>query len=467
MQPTSSAGLVRGLTLTAAVAVIIANVIGTGVFAKARVMTCNVGTPEMVVFVWIFAGLLSLAGALTYGELGAMMPRAGGEVNYLNAAYGHRWGFLYGWMQLLVGKTGSQAAIAVFFAESLADLVSGGLTSTLVQVGAWTLRPTQLVAIALIAFVTLINLASVQAGGRIATVLTFVKVALVVGVGVLAFSFLGGTFGHYGRSGTAGTCEGVSASAIGGIGGFGAAMLAALWGYDGWNNLALVAGEVKDPQRNVPRGLFIGTLTVMLLYVFVNAAYFFVLAPEAIASLPASARVATEVVREVVGAAGVSFMAVALMASSFGTLHSSILSGARVPYAMAADGLLPRPLAQLTPRTRVPVWSIAVQGAWASVLALSGSFDLLTDYVIFGSWIFYALATAAVFVLRRKMPDAPRPYRAWGYPVVPVLFLLVAGFLLVNTLVTTPGRALAGLGLIALGLPVYAYYARRAAPLGS
>jgi basic amino acid/polyamine antiporter, APA family len=134
---------------------------------------------------------------------------------------------------------------------------------------------------------------------------------------------------------------------------------------------------------------------------------------------------------------------------------------------MAADGLLPRPLARLTPRTRVPIWSIAVQGAWASVLALSGSFDLLTDYVIFGSWIFYALATAAVFVLRRKMPDAPRPYRAWGYPVVPVLFLLVAGFLLVNTLMTTPGRALAGLGLIALGLPVYAYYARRAAPLGS
>ena len=217
----------------AAVAVIIANVIGTGVFAKARVMSCNVGTPEMVVFVWIFAGLLSLAGALTYGELGAMMPEAGGEVNYLNAAYGRRWGFLYGWMQLFVGKSGSQAAIAVFFADSLGDLMGVGFGTTLVQVGAWTLRPVQLVAIVLIALTTLLNLASVKAGGRIATVLTFVKIALVLGVGALAFSFAGGSFGHYGQSGTGGTCEGVSAGAIGGLGGFGAAMLAALWGYDG------------------------------------------------------------------------------------------------------------------------------------------------------------------------------------------------------------------------------------------
>ncbi len=458
---TPAGQLVRGLTLVAAAAVIISNVIGTGVFLKARVMTCNVGTPGMVTTVWIVAGLLSLAGALTYAELGAMMPRAGGEVNYLGAAYGERWGFLYGWMQLLVGKTGSQAAVAVAFASALAGALGAEFGRPLLTIGAFELTPLQLIAVVLIAAVTLINLASVATSGRIATVLTGVKIALVVGVAVAAFTYIDGSWGNFGTTGAGGVCEGVSDGARLGIGGFAAAMLAALWGYDGWNNMALVAGEVKDPGRNIPRGLILGVGGVMLLYVFVNVAYFFAMSPAEIASVPKDGVVAIEVMRRVVGPLGVSVMAGGLMASSFGTLHSSMLSGARIPYRLAEDGLLPRRLALLTPTTRVPLWSVVAQGAWASVLALSGSFDALTDYVIFGSWIFYGLTISAVFVLRRTMPDAERPYRAWGYPVVPALFLLVTAFLLINTLITSPTQSFIGLGLIALGLPVYAVFDRR------
>lgn len=459
--PTSSPSLARGLTLVAAISIIIANTIGTGVFAKARVMTCNVGTPEMVILVWIVAGLLSLAGALTYGELAAMMPRAGGEVNYLNAAYGERWGFLYGWMQLLVGKAGSQAAVAVFLADSLNDALGGSLGQTLFTLGGWGVRTPQLVAVLFIFVTAALNLASVRAGGSIATLLTLLKVSLVLGVGALAFAL--GTGSTFGQAATGATCEGVSVAAMGGLAGFGAAMLGALWGYDGWNNLALVAGEVQEPQRNLPRGLFLATLAIMGLYVFVNWAYYYVLNPAQIASLPASARVGTEVVRALFGPAGAAFMSMALVVSSFATLHSSVLSGSRVPFALAERGLLPRKMAYVSPATRIPVWSVMLPSVWAGVLALSGSFDTLSDYMIFGGWIFYALTVVAVFVLRRKHPEWERPYRAWGYPLVPLVFLAVAAFLLVNTLYTQPQNALTGLALIALGLPVYAYYNRRRA----
>jgi APA family basic amino acid/polyamine antiporter len=225
-----------------------------------------------------------------------------------------------------------------------------------------------------------------------------------------------------------------------------------------------VGGEVRDPQRNIPRALIGGVMGIMVLYLFVNAAYFYVLAPEAVASVSASSSVALETAMRFLGPAAVGLMAAGLMASSFGTLHTSILAGSRITYAMAQDGLLPKTLAGVTPRSRVPAASVLLHGTWASILALSGSFDTLTDYVIFGSWIFYGMAGASVFVLRRKWPDAPRPYRAWGYPVVPALFLLVTGFLLVNTLVATPVQALSGLGLILLGLPVYWFYARRLGP---
>jgi APA family basic amino acid/polyamine antiporter len=238
-------------------------------------------------------------------------------------------------------------------------------------------------------------------------------------------------------------------------------MLGALWGYDGWNNLTLVAGEVKNPQKNIPLALVGGTALIILLYVFVNAAYFYVLTPTDIANVSKESSVAREVAARFMGAGVISLMAAGLMASSIGTLHTSILTGARVPYAMARDGLFFQNLAKLSSKTRVPVKALIVQGVWAGILTLSGSFDTLTDYVVFGSWIFYALTTASIFIFRRNLPDAERPYKAFGYPVVPVLFLLVAGWLLLNTLYTTPRQAITGIVLILLGLPVYYYLSRQ------
>ena len=449
--PRHTASLVRGLTLVGATAVVIANVIGTGVFIKARVMICNVGSPEMVLLAWVVAGLLSLAGALTYAELGAMMPYSGGEYPYIGAAYGRRWAFLYGWMGTLIDKGGGEAALAIGCVIFLNDFLGESLSSSTVR----------FLPVAVIAVATALNLASIRASGRIATLLTILKVALVLGVGVGAFLLADGSAANYAGSAAGGTCEDVPDSARAGIAGFSAAMIGALWGYQGWNTLSQVGGEVIAPHRNIPRALISGTIIIMVLYVFVNASYFWVLAPETVASVSTSSSVAFESARRYFGPAALGLMAAGLLMSTFGALHTTVLAGSRVTYAMASDGLFPRVLGTVNTGTRVPSASVLFHGAWASLLAVTGSFDALTNFAIFGSWIFYGMAGAAVFVLRRKMPDAERPYRTWGYPYAPALFLLVTVLLLVTTVIAMPLEAMAGIGLILLGLPVYAYYARR------
>jgi APA family basic amino acid/polyamine antiporter len=459
--------LVRGLGLVAAISIILGNVIGTGVFLKARVMTCNVGDPTWVIIAWVAAGILSLAGALTYAELSAMKPEAGGEYVFLRDAYGRVWSFLYGWMLIFVGKTGAQASVAVAFAIFLNDFLGGSLKQTLVQTNIlgypYELTSLQVIAVMMIVIITTVNCASVSVSGQLATYFTVIKIGLILLVGFGAFLLADGNFAHFGMLNNGGTCQSVAESATYGMAGysfaagFGAAMLGALWGYDGWNNLTLIAGEVKNPQRNIPIALIGGTALIILLYVFINIAYFYVLDPTQVASVSKDSSVAREVSIRFLGAGAIVLMTAGLMASSIGTLHTSILTGARVPYAMAQDGLMFQSLGRLSEGTRVPVGALIVQGIWACLLAISGSFDTLTDYVIFGSWLFYALVTASVFVFRKKFPDAERPYKAFGYPVVPILFLLVAGWLLVNTMWTNPFQAFAGIFLIALGLPVYYY----------
>ncbi len=460
----TNTNLVRGLGLAAAFSIVVGNVIGQGIFLKTRVMTCNVGDPQIVMFVWIAAGLLSLAGALTYAELAAMMPRAGGEYVFVRDAYGRATGFLYGWMQFFIAKTGSQAALAVGFAIFLNQILGGTLNQNFFTVNLLgfpiPFGAMQLVALSAIVIVTLINCLAVSVSGSVATLLTAIKIALVLLIGFGAFLLADGSFSHFAQTNAGGACEGVDAAARAGFAGFGAAMLGALWAYDGWNNLTLVAGEVKNPQRNIPIALISGMATVGLLYIFANLAYFYVLTPTEIADVPAASSVATQVAARFLGSFAITMLAAALLASTFGTLHTSILTGARVPYAMSRDGLFFSNLARLSARSRVPVGALILQGIWAGILTLSGSYDALTDYVIFASWIFYGLATASVFIFRRRFPDAERPYKTWGYPVVPVIFLIVTAWLLINTLLTTPRQALTGLGLIALGLPVYWYWTR-------
>lgn len=455
--------LTRGVGPWAAMAVNVANMIGTGVFLKTRVMTCNVGSAKTVLVVWLAAGLLSLAGTFSYSEIAAMMPEAGGDYVYLRRAYGRLVGFLYGWIAFTVARAGSQAALAVGLAIFMNVALGGVLDRWHVAAGAqnFHLSGLTLVALAAIWTVALINCASVAAGGRMALLLTIAKVGLVLSVGIGAFVFAAGDWGHLAQSGIAGTCEGVASSARGGVAGFGAAMLGALWAYDGWQNVAPLSGEIRDPQRNLPRAFVGGTLTVAALYLFVNTAYFFALTPLEVANVPASSSVATEVLKRFLGPLAVSMTAVALMVSSFGALHASVLANSRIPFAMARDGLFFRSLARLSPRSNVPARAILAQSGWASVLALSGSYDTLTDSVIFASWLFYGLVTASLFVFRRTMPDTPRPYRAWGYPVVPLIFVFVTAALLINTFVASPREALRGVALLAAGLPLYWYWARR------
>jgi APA family basic amino acid/polyamine antiporter len=457
--------LIRGLGLIAAISVNVANIIGTGVFLKARVVTCNVGSPGKALAIWVFAGLLSLAGALTYAELLAMMPRAAGEYGIIRDAYGRPLGFVYGWTQFFLARTASAAALAMGFAIFLNDLIHGGLKVTVFEVplpwgGVLPFERLQLVAVGAIIITTIINCAAVSVSGGVASILTGLKILLLLGVGFGAFFYSGGDWGHLSQVNTGGACEGVAVT-TGGFAGFAAGMLGALWAYDGWNNITFMAGEVKNPGRNLPLALIGGMFLVIGLYLFVNLSYYHVLTPTEIASVAESSSVAAEVVRRLLGSIVVTFMAAAMMTSSFGALHASILATARLPYALARDGLFFKSLAHVSPRTRVPVRSLIVLAFWASVLALSGSFDTLTDYAIFALTMFYALVAASVFIFRKRQPDAERTYRVWGYPYVPIIFLIVSTWLIVQTISSHPRQSGIGLGLILLGLPVYWLLSRR------
>jgi APA family basic amino acid/polyamine antiporter len=296
-----------------------------------------------------------------------------------------------------------------------------------------------------------VNCLAVTVGGRVQSVLTAIKVSAIAAVilGIFFFS-KSGTWAHLATPAGAG---------IGGVTSFGAAMLAALWAYDGWSNMPMVAGEVREPGRNVPRALIRGMLVVMLIYCAANLAYFYALDFDAITSSSSTRHhgappVAARAVETAFGATGGRFIAAAFVLSALGALHSSVMTGARIPYAMARDGLFPAITGRLHPRTHVPAAAVGVQGIWACVLAASGTFDQLTDYVVFALWIFYGLVASSVFVLRRKRPQAERPYRTFGYPVVPLLFVLVALWLVLNTLAQRPIESLTGLVLIALGWPL-------------
>jgi len=452
--PGSAVSLARGLTLVPAAALIVTQVIGTGVFVKARVMTCNVGTPAAVLLAYLVAGILTLGGALTFAELSAMMPRSGGQYNFIGAAFGRVWAFLYGWMETLLDGAASVAAVAIVFIIFLNDLLGGTLSPMQVQI----------FIVATIVVVTLLTLASMHTNGLLASVITGLKVLLIAGIGIAAFVFSDGSWANFTASGAAGACEGVSVGARLGATGFGAAVVGALWSYNGWATASFVGEEVREPGRTLPRALVGGSVLVIGLYMLVNAGYFYALSPLAVANLPEASSVAGPVLVRMLGAGGASLLTVGMMLSTFGALHSLSLTVARIPFAMARDGLLPRTFAKISPRSRVPTHAVLLVGACSVGFAFSGAFDVLTDLIVFMLLLFNGLAVASVYVLRRTLPNASRPYRVWGYPAVPALFLLATAYLMINTLLATPGRAFAGLGIVALGLPLYAYYRRRLPP---
>lgn len=435
--------LVRGLTLVDAASIVVGSIIGTGVFLKTSTMSGLVGSPGMVLIIWVVAGLLSLAGALAYSELGSMMPDAGGEYVYLKVGYGDMWAFLYGWMRFWIGSPGSIAAYAVgamTFMSGAVDLSFVGGKSA--------------AAVIVIIVFSSINCMSVAFGGRIQSIMTGLKLLIIIALcGGIFFAGEGASFAHFSES-----TPGVSGFT--GWAAFGSATLAALWAYDGWNNLPMVAGEIKNPQRNIPLSLGLGMLVILAIYCVTNVAYFYALPFTEILSsnsdaFPDALPVATKAAMTFLGTSGVTILSAAFVFSALGALNGSIMTGARVPYAMAKDGLFFKGLANVNDVTLVPVVSVVIQGIVAMLLALSGTFDQLTNYVVFSSWIFYAMVTGVVFVLRKKMPDAPRSYKTLGYPIVPIIFIVLAVLLLINTVMESPKESSIGLMFILSGIPVY------------
>jgi APA family basic amino acid/polyamine antiporter len=443
------------LGLWSAVSIVIGTVIGSGVFLVPSTMIRFVGSVEKLFVVWIVAGLLSLFGALTYAELSAAMPEAGGEYVYLSAAYGPFWGYLYGWTQFWVAKSGSIATLAAGFYTYLTafyPLLGATLITVPLHIGPGgsllEIHWGQIIAIAVILILGWINYRGARTGGNVQVSVTALKMLLIGGIIMVGLFSGKGDFSHLHSS----------IPTVGGIAGFFAAMVSALWAYDGWNNVSMVSSEIIHPQRNLPRSLIFGTGAVIGTYLLINIAYFYVLDPSRVA---ASHRVAADMMQSLYGRAAASAVTVAVLISIFAALNGSILSGARVPYAMARDGLFFRAAARVNPAHHTPGVATLMLCLWSSVVVLSGWFDDLYNFVIFGSWILYLLSTLSVFVLRRKRPDMPRPYRTLGYPVVPVLFVCVAALLLVSTLQTRPRESLMGLGLMALSVPFYFFWKRQ------
>ena len=451
--------LIRGLGLRDATALVIGTIIGTGVFLKTTPMAQAVGAPQWVLLAWVVAGMLSLAGALTYAELGALLPNAGGEYVYLRAAYGDLPAFFFGWMRITIGGAGSIAFAGVAFATFLSSVVplnAVWVKKSFLVLGQkfdWQFGIKQVVAVLVIVACAALNCLRVVFGGRLQFVLTSLKIAAIAAIVIGVFCFGKGTaWQHFAAPAGAENWCGFSA--------FGTAMIAALWAFDGWNNMPMVAGEVRDPGRTIPRALFLGMLVVLLAYAAANLAYFYALPFAEIVTANSTRHrealpVAAMAARSFLGVHGPSLVSAAFILSTLGLLNGSLLTNARVPYAMARDGLFFARFARLNETTVVPVTSIIVLAGWASLLALSGTFDQLTDCVVFAGWIFYALTTSAVFALRRKMPDHPRPYKTFGYPLLPLAFIGVATALLWNTLLTARLESFFGLVLIATGLPLY------------
>ena len=449
--------LERVLGFWAAVSIVIGTAIGSGIFLVPSEMIRAVGTPSMVFVVWIFGGVLSLFGALTYGELSAALPGAGGEYVYLNAAYGPLWGFIYGWTQTWVAKTASIATLATGFYRYASDffpvlqqaifiiplpLGPGGKELTVIY--------GQLLGIVLILFLSGVNYLGVRLGGSVQIAVTGLKIALIAGI-VAA--------GLWGGHASAASLQTSVTPMPGGVAGFFAALVAALWAYDGWNNAGMVASEIENPQRNLPRALILGTTAMIGIYLLANLAYFAVLPAQAVAG---SQRVASDMMLQIAGPWGASAVSAAAMISIFAALNGSILSGSRVPFAMARDERFFSRFAAIHPRYRTPGSSLILLGIWASVLLLSGQYRELYTLVIFPSWILYGMAAASAIVLRIRRPDLARPYRTWGYPVVPAVFVLVTVALLYSTYQESPRESGMGLFLILSGLPFYAWFRRRA-----
>ena len=474
---------------------VIGSMIGSGIFIVSSEIGREVGSPALLIGAWAVTGIMTIVAALSYGELAAMMPRAGGQYVYLREALGPLWGFLYGWTLFLVIQTGTIAAVGVAFGKFLGVFIPT-ISSTHWIVHLWKVPPihvgpmvlgnmdvgvsTQnLMAILLVILLSLINVLGVRTGAAIQNIFTTAKVLALAALAVLGFIFcrnpeamLANFHGHFWRNAGLGARHDIGAGVfVGTLTVLAVAQVGSLFSADAWNNVTFTAGEVKNPSRNLPLSLALGTGVVIALYIACNFVYLAALpfegAKEGATILArgithaAEDRVATAVMTQRFGMAGGYLMAAAIMISSFGCMNGLILSGARVYYAMAKDGLFFRKVSKLHPTYKTPAISLMVQMVWTCILCISGTYGQLLDYIIFAVLVFYILTIVGLFVLRRTHPDAVRPYKAVGYPVLPVLYIVMALFIDIVLLRYKPQFTWPGLIVVLLGIPVYFAWSRR------
>jgi basic amino acid/polyamine antiporter, APA family len=497
----SDIGFVKGLGLTSATTLVMGSMIGSGIFIVSAEIAREVNSPALLIAAWLVTGFLTITGALAYGELAAMMPHAGGQYVYLRESLGPLWGFLYGWTLYLVIQTGTIAAVGVAFGKFL-GVFFPSISATNWIVHLWKVPPipigpmvlgnmdvglnTQnLMAVLVVIFLSVLNVFGVRTGAAVQNVFTFAKTAALLGLVLLGLAIgrnaqaIAANFGsNFWQNAGFGALHSVQVGVGGPIALVGTitiiavAQVGSLFSSDAWNNVTFTAGEVRDPQRNLPLSLAIGTGVVILLYVMANFVYLSVLPlagdPNGTTILArgiqhaSEDRVATAVMQQIFGSGGAQIMAVLILISAFGCNNGLILAGARVYYAMAKDGLFFKGAAKLHPKYHTPAHSLLMQCIWTCVLCLSGSYGQLLDYIIFAVLVFYILTIAGLFVLRVKRPDAPRPYRAIGYPVLPAVYILMAVFIDIVLLRYKPQYTWPGLIIVLLGIPVFYIWRNRA-----
>lgn len=464
--------LIPTLGLWTSVAVVIGGIIGSGIFMKPSVMASQLGSPELLIGVWVVAGVITLFGALSNAEVAAMIPETGGQYVFFQKMYGDFVAFLYGWAGFAVFNTAGVASIAYIlgiYTEYFVTLprfpvtVEHSINLYIPYVG--TFYPLEnigvkSVTILIVLAITWINYRSTRSAGNIQVVLTIIK---VLAVSVLIIGLLASGKGHMANLFTDSASIGPTGWMM--VGALVAATSGAFWGYDGWNNITFIAGEIRNPQQNIPKALIIGVVSCIVIYSLMAIAYLYVLPIDAIAS---SGMVASDAVTVVMGSIGGGAIAAMVILSTLGTTNGNILATARVSFAMAQQKRFFSSIGVVHPRFKTPGNALWLHGVWTSLLVISGSFDMLTDMLIFVSWLFYGLSVLGIFILRKKMPTADRPYKTWGYPVVPALFVAFSLFFLVVTLVydvrnyingNTPLiNSVLGLLLTALGIPLYWYF---------
>lgn len=466
----------RELGLLDSTMIVSGSMIGSGIFLVSSDMARTVGSPGVILMIWLLTGVITLIAALSYGELAGMMPKAGGQYVYLKEAFNPMVGFLFGWSVFTVIQSGVIAAVAIAFAKYTAELIPFFDEKNIIfSLGFFDFNATQMLALILIAFLTYVNLQGIKNAKILQTTFTIAKILSLLGLIVLGI-YIGLNSDAF-KSNLANfwTPYTVKVSASGVVtkellsgvvlyGAIGAAMIGSLFSSDSWNTITYTAGEVKDPQRNIPLSLFFGTLIVTILYILANVAYLMLLpiygSPDGANVLErgimfaAQDRVGTAAASIIFGSAAVSIMALLIMVSTFGCNNGLILSGARLYYAMAKDGVFFKKAGTLN-KNDVPGFALILQAIWASVLCLSGSYGQLLDYCTFSSLLFYMVTIVGLFILRKKRPDWERPYKAFGYPILPALYIVIASAICIDLLIVKPETCGWGLGIVLLGLPVY------------